>query len=87
MYILQVINKLAPLPDVSLEQPTVPWLTAGEWFTGFQLQSTLNTVPAAMANNQDGSSERTAEIELHHRKKNIWECSNPSFRSTNGNLP
>lgn len=29
--VLQVINKLAPPPDVSLEQPTLPWLPGGEW--------------------------------------------------------
>lgn len=79
--VLQVIGKLAPPPDVSLEQPTLPWLPAGEWSS---VSSEYGT--SVIANNQDGSSESTTEIELHHRK-NIWECSNPSFRSTNGNLP
>lgn len=45
--VLQVINKLAPPPDVSLDQPTLPWLQpAGE---GSSLSSEYGA--AAMSNN------------------------------------
>lgn len=62
--VLQVINKLAPPPDVSLEQPTIPWLPAGEWSSSVSSEYGA----AAIGNNQDWSSESTTEIELHHRK-------------------